>query len=107
MMYELKWGYSFEGSCFSPQSIQNAITKPKYTHNKMSDKIMGIDLGYGSSATAYCVLQISDALIQILHTSERVRPDFNDTITKALELIREYDPHHVYVDSRSPSCSQR
>jgi hypothetical protein len=103
MMYELKWGYSFEGSCFSPTSIQNAISKPPYQHNPSADKICGIDLGYGSSATAYCILQISDGLIQILHTSEMVRPDFNDTITKALALIREYNPHHVYVDASAPS----
>jgi len=103
MMYDLKWGYSFEGSCFSPESIKNAVTKPTYTHNPLADKILGIDLGYGSSATAYTVLQISDGLIQILHSSEMVRPDFNDTISKALSLIREYNPHHVYVDGSSPS----
>jgi hypothetical protein len=32
-----------------------------------------------------------------------VRPDFNNTITQALSLIREYDPHHVYVDASAPS----
>lgn len=103
MMYDLKWGYSFEGSCFSPESIKNAITKPKYTHNPMADKILGIDLGYGSSATAFCLLQINDGLIQILHTHEMVKADFNDTINYALDLIRTYDPHHIYCDASAPS----
>jgi hypothetical protein len=103
MMFDLKWGYSFEGSCFNSTSINNAITKGKYEHNPSTDKILGIDIGYGSSATAYTILQINDGLVQVLHTSEMVRPDFNNTITQAMSLIREYDPHHVYVDASAPS----
>jgi hypothetical protein len=103
MMYDLKWGYSFEGSCFNATSINNAITKGNYEHNPSADKILGIDIGFGSSATAYTVLQLNDSLAQVLYTTEMVRSDFNDTIIHALELIRKYDPSHVYVDSSAPS----
>jgi hypothetical protein len=101
--YNLRWGYSQTGACFSPESIEAAITKPKYMFNPHADKILGIDLGFGSSATSYCIIQLSDGLVQVLHSTQLEKADINYAIIYALDLMRKYNPHHTYCDAAAPS----
>ena len=56
----------------------------------MSPKSMIIDPAYGSSSFGIVVTQFVDGQVQILHAEEYKRPDFNEMLEKAWNLIVKY-----------------
>ena len=56
----------------------------------MSPMSMGVDPAYGSSSFGIVVTQFVDGQVQILHAEEYKRPDFNEMLEKAWNLIVKY-----------------
>jgi hypothetical protein len=63
-----------------------------------SSKSMGIDPAWGSSAFGIVVTQFVDGIVQILHTEEYHRPDYNEMLSTVYGLISKYDIDKVYID---------
>ena len=55
--------------------------------NTFAKKCMGIDPAYGSSSFGIVVTQFVDGQVQILHAEEYKRPDFNEMLSKAWDLL--------------------
>jgi hypothetical protein len=98
---------------FSTLSIDAAIHRTKGTKynpdyiNKHSQKSLGIDPGFGSSKTAFVVTEWSDSQIKVLFAEEYERPQFDDMISKALELVDTYSitlkaGSQIFVDGVNP-----
>jgi hypothetical protein len=51
---------------------------------------MGIDPAYGSSSFGIVITQFVDGQVQILHAEEYKRPDFNEMLSKAWDLLVKY-----------------
>ena len=48
---------------------------------------MGIDPAYGSSSFGIVITQFVDGQVQILHAEEYKRPDFNEMLSTAWDLL--------------------
>ena len=64
---------------------------------------MGIDPAYGSSAFGIVVTQWEDNHIQIMHTEEYHRPDYNEMLSVVYGLMSKYNVDSVYIDGANPS----
>ena len=82
------------GNIFHTIDIDAAIEKGKVYDPAnpvaMYPKSMGIDPAYGSSSFGIVVTQFVDGQVQILHAEEYKRPDFNEMLEKAWNLIVKY-----------------
>ena len=64
---------------------------------------MGIDPAYGSSAFGIVVTQFVDGQVQILHAEEYKRPDFNEMLSTAWDLLVKHSVQKIYIDGANPS----
>ena len=64
---------------------------------------MGIDPAYGSSSFGIVVTQFVDGQVQILHAEEYKRPDYNEMLEKAWNLIVKFTVQKIYIDGANPS----
>jgi hypothetical protein len=97
------------GNVFHTKDIEAAIEKGrKYNPDAIgssyfTSKSMGIDPAYGSSAFGIVVMQWVDDHIQIFHSEEYQRPDYNEMLSTVYRLMSRYDVDKVYVDGANPS----
>src|ERR671931_2019014 len=91
MMDHLDWLYN-------QLCKMDAIGSPYFT-----SKSMGIDPAYGSSAFGIVVTQWVDNHIQILHTEEYNRPDYNEMLSVVYGLMSKYQVDKIYIDGANPS----
>jgi hypothetical protein len=98
------------GNVFHTKDIEAAIEKGrKYNPDdftpfySFTSRSMGIDPAYGSSAFGIVVTQWADGIVQIMHTEEYHRPDYNDMVSTVYSLMSKYDIDMVYVDGANPS----
>jgi hypothetical protein len=99
------------GNVFHTKDIEAASEKGrKYdpdTFNpyyaSFTEKSMGIDPGYGSSAFGVVVTQWQDDHIQILHAEEYHRPDYAEMLSTVYGLMSKYQIDKVYIDGANPS----
>jgi hypothetical protein len=64
---------------------------------------MGIDPAYGSSSFGIVITQFVDGQVQILQAEEYKRPDFNEMLSNAWDLIVKYAVQKIYIDGANPS----
>jgi hypothetical protein len=100
--YNLKY-LGLIGNVFQTKDIDAAIEKGKLSHleslNTFAPKSMGIDPGWGSSPFGIVVTQFVDGnQIQTLYANEFAEPDYNEMLSKVLELIRKYNPNKILID---------
>jgi hypothetical protein len=95
------------GNVFHTKDIDLAIERGKLydldTSNTFAKKCMGIDPAYGSSSFGIVVTQFVDGHIQILHAEEYKRPDFNEMLSKAWDLLVRFAVQKIYIDGANPS----
>ena len=95
------------GNVFHTKDIDAALEKGKLydpsISNTFAKKCMGIDHAYGSSSFGIVVTQFVDGQVQILHAEEYKRPDFNEMLEKAWNLIVKYTVQKIYIDGANPS----
>jgi hypothetical protein len=69
-------------------------------------KALGIDYGMGSSSTAFVLLEnLNDSVIRVLVAEQFDRPNFNDMVARAFDIISQYNLKRVgkvYVDNSAP-----
>ena len=65
--------------------------------NYYTQKSMGIDPGFGSSAFGVVVTQMSDMLMQVLEAEEYNRPDFNQMKMYYFRSKDEDTREHAYL----------
>src|ERR671927_172887 len=65
--------------------------------------MIGFDPAYGSSAFGIVVTEWVDGIVQIMHAEEYHRPDYNEMLSLAYELMSKYDIDKVYIDGANPS----
>jgi len=104
------------GSTFHTKDIDRAVELgKKYNPNRViveSQKVLGLDPGWGSSAFGVCLLQVANSRIEVLMTEEYERPRYQDMADKVIDIIRglnrrNIDPDYldnckIYVDAANP-----
>jgi hypothetical protein len=104
------------GNTFHTKDIDRAVELgKKYNPNRVvveANKVLGIDVGWGSSAFGLVLLQVADNQIQVLIAEEYERPRFQDMAEKVMDIIRglnrrNIDPDYldsvkIYVDAANP-----
>ena len=104
------------GNTFHTKDIDRAVELgKKYNPNKViveSQKILGLDPGWGSSAFGVCLLQVANGRIEVLLAEEYERPRYQDMAEKVIDIIRglnsrNIDPDYldnckIYVDAANP-----
>ena len=108
--YNLKY-LGLIGNVFHTKDIDAAIEKGKNynpdTVNTFSQKSVGLDPAWGSSAFGIVVTQWVDNQIQIMHADEYERPDFDDMIGITLDIchrcgISLRNGCQIFVDGANP-----
>ena len=82
--YNLKY-LCLIGNVFHTKDTEAAILKGrkfKDSLNPYTQKSVGLDPGFGSSAFGVCITELVDGVIIVLHAEEYPRPDFNFMIEK-------------------------
>jgi len=105
------------GNTFHTQDIIRTIELGKhYNPNHVvtdSQKVLGIDPGWGSSAFGIVLLQVADGMIQVLIAEEYERPRYQEMADKIMDIIRglnyrnvvhqdTLDSVKIYVDGSNP-----
>jgi hypothetical protein len=95
------------GNVFHTKDIEAAIQKGTgYSPSEINDysqKSMGIDPAFGSSAFGIVITQRVDNQIQIMHAEEYQRPDFNHMLSVVWTLFRRFKINKIYIDGSNPS----
>ena len=95
------------GNVFHTKDIDLAIEKGKLYDpaipNTYAKKCMGIDPAYGSSSFGIVVTQFVDGQVQIIHAEEYKRPDFNEMLSTAWDLLVKHSVQKIYIDGANPS----
>jgi len=77
------------------------------TVNTYTHKSMGVDVGYGSSNTAFVVTEKIDGYIRVIYAKQFNRPVSEEMINLATNLIFHYQlnkyGNQVYVDAANPA----
>ena len=108
--YNLKY-LGLIGNVFHTKDIEVAMERGrelKTYANSFSQKSVGLDPGFGSSAFGVCITELVDGMIKVLHAEEYPRPDFNEMIETTLSLLEKYGISYengcrVFVDGANPS----
>jgi hypothetical protein len=105
--YNLKY-LGLIGNVFHTKDIEAAIQKGLSYNpdqiNSFSQKSMGIDPAFGSSAFGIVITQWVDNQIQIMHAEEYQRPDFNQMLSVVWDLFRRFGKiNKIYIDGSNPS----
>lgn len=111
--YNLKYGYG-TGNFLTESAIQKIEELgrlPQYldldTINYDTKKSLGIDIGYGSSGTAFVLTEEIDGRIRILYAREFQRADSEQMVHLAYDLIMTYHLNNginkTFVDASAPS----
>jgi hypothetical protein len=104
--YNLKY-LGLIGNVFHTRDIEAAIQKgTQYSPSEINDysqKSMGIDPAFGSSAFGIVITQRADNQIQIMHAEEYQRPDFNHMLSTVWGLFRRFGKiNKIYIDGSNP-----
>ena len=95
------------GNVFHTKDIDAALEKGKLYDpaipNTYAKKCMGIDPAYGSSSFGIVVTQFVDGQVQIIHAEEYKRPDFNEMLSTAWDLLVKHSVQKIYIDGANPS----
>jgi hypothetical protein len=110
--YNLKY-LGLIGNVFHTKDIEAAIEKCKEISdfqigNSYTQKSVGLDPGFGSSAFGVCITELRDGIVNVLQAEEYPRPDFNQMINTTVRLLEEYDitfdgRSRIFVDGANPS----
>ena len=104
--YDLKYS-GLIGNLLSPSVVDRAVELAKQfaarPYNFYAPASLGIDPAFGSSKFAFVLTQVIDTKIQVVYASEFERPDFNEMINRAINLVRKYYVQKVYVDASNPA----
>jgi hypothetical protein len=104
------------GNTFHTKDIEKAIQLGnKYDPNRIvvdSQKVLGLDPGWGSSAFGVVLLQVADRQIQVLLAEEYERPRYEDMYNKVMDIIRGLNKRNldqdildtvkIYIDASNP-----
>jgi hypothetical protein len=109
--YNLKY-LGLIGNVLHTKDIDAAIEKGKkfseVPSTPYTQKSIGLDPGFGSSAFGVCITELVDGVINVSHAEEYIRPDFNQIINITLRLLDEYNitfegHSRIFVDGANPS----
>ena len=80
------------------------------TITRATRKSLGIDLGWGSSRTAFVLTEFIDNTIRVIRAEQYDRPDFDRMVRHTYDLTREYElengTNKIFVDGSAPSFIQ-
>jgi hypothetical protein len=109
---EFELAYSVgTGNVFTEQSIQVAEELGRrYTKSRTSfegtQKSLGIDPGFGSSKTAFTVIECVDNLVHVIYSKQFENSSTEHMVSHAWNLIRQYNLNNginkVFVDGSQP-----
>ena len=110
--YNLKY-LGLISNVFHVKDIEAAIEKGKRLTEFNSlyaytQKSVGLDPGFGSSNFGVCITELVDGIINMVHSEEYQRRDFNQMIAITVKLLDEYDikfnnKYRMFVDGTNPS----
>ncbi|MGC1132042.1 MAG: DEAD/DEAH box helicase family protein, partial [Nitrososphaeraceae archaeon] len=108
--YNLKY-LGIVGNVFHTKDIEAAIEKGRNLPsqiNSYTQKSVGLDPGFGSSAFGVCITELVDGIVNVVYANEFERPDFGFMISKTEELLEEYNvtlegSSRIFVDGANPS----
>lgn len=80
------------GNTFHSKDIDRALELgKKYDPNRVvveSQKVLGLDPGWGSSAFGVCLLQVANGRIEVLIADEYESPRYQEMAEKVMDIIR-------------------
>jgi hypothetical protein len=108
--YNLKY-LGLIGNVFHVKDIDAAIEKGKHLDNlsnSYTQKPVGPDPGFGSSAFGVCITELVDGVVNVLHAEEYPRPDFDEMIEVVASLLDKYEitfenQCRIFVDGANPA----
>jgi hypothetical protein len=115
--YEGQYSYGV-GNLFSEQSILACERLGRELDARLSvdtyknisagtRKSLGIDIGWGSSRTAFILTEFIDSRIRVLYCEQFDRPDYDRMVRRTYDIIREYEltngTNKVFIDGSAPS----
>lgn len=114
--YNLKY-LGLIGNVFHTKDIEAAMERGRQISSRVAkndeyitytQKSVGIDPGYGSSAFGICVSELVDGLVNVVYADEFVKADFNQMIQTTTDLLGKYGitfegRSRIFVDGNNPS----
>lgn len=80
------------GNTFHSKDIDRALELgKKYDPNRVvveSEKLLGLDPGWGISAFGVCLLQVANGRIEVLIADEYESPRYQEMAEKVMDIIR-------------------
>jgi hypothetical protein len=109
---QLTTNSSLIGNVFHTADIERSVEKGSQYDpdvvNGYTQKSIGLDPGFGSSPFGVVITEWVNNQIQILHSEEYERPEFNDMINTTIRLMNHFGirpqdySSRIYVDGANP-----
>jgi hypothetical protein len=102
--YSGMYGYGI-GNVFLPEHIDKAIElgaeqfkNLNKDYNPASSRALSIDPGFGSSKFAMVITELINGIVVVVYAKAFERPDYQEAIDVAFNLMRDYKINKVFVD---------
>jgi hypothetical protein len=112
--YELSYGYGI-GNVFNETVLTHVEElgkeyRERYRQapkiNTYSQKSLGIDPGFGSSKTTFCITEFIDGIIRVIYSREFNNASTEDMVRHAYRLVLQYQLNNgtnkIYIDGSNP-----
>jgi|SRR5215212_9066032 len=91
--YELHYSVGV-GNCFLESSIEQAeqlgLQYKDNAFNYSTIKILGIDPGFGSSKTAFTIVEIVDGILHVIYSKQFTNESTSEMVSHTLHLLQQY-----------------
>jgi len=109
--YELSYGYGI-GNVFSETVLTNVeeigrrYRRQPDSNSGFTQKSLGIDPGFGSSKTAFCITEFIDGIIRVIYTKQFDNASTEDMVRHAYRLVLKYQLNNgvnkIFIDGSNP-----
>jgi hypothetical protein len=88
------------------REIDSRIGNMRRSLRDATRKSLGIDIGYGSSKTAFVLTEFLEGKIRVILSEQYGRPDFDAVVRRAYDLVRQYSldngTNKCFIDGSAP-----
>jgi hypothetical protein len=99
------------GNVFRQQDIQASLDNGTRCYdpqdpshwNHTTGKVLGVDPGFASSACGFCVIQMRNGGVEVLHADDLETPSFEEVVEETFKLIYRYGLNKIFIDSSNQS----
>lgn len=101
------WKVFLESSLLKAEELGKQYDNDNYNDNQFTPKALGIDPGFGSSKTAFTIIEyVDNSIVRVIYSKQFEHSSTEDMANHAYNLIRKYNLNNgnnlTFIDGSQP-----